>query len=409
MKRILIVDDDAPILESLRLRLHRMQRKWEIVFAGGGECAIEMLEQAHFDVLVTDMRMPGVDGPTLLRTCHERWPHVIRIVLSGYSDSELLNRALPFVHQYLEKPCEPEHLENAVGRCLALHELLERPALRALVGSIRNLPPLPRTFARLKSLMASERASAREVGEVIASDAVVTARVLQMVNSAFFRHARRITNIEQAVTYLGFGTVRNLVMVAEVFGNPVAGGAIAARRLDRLQMRATKVATAACALTAGGPHANDALLAALLHDIGYWVLIQECPHDVETALDIASAEHISLHEAETRVLGASHGEIGAYLLGLWGLPYAVIEAVANHHTPRRVAQKDFDLLAALAVAQALGGSSDAEVWSGRGSWTKRLMPDISPRSARRSTGRKLSGASGRRHERDQAAARAVRG
>lgn len=366
MKRILIVDDDVPVLESLRLRLHRMQQKWNIAFAGGGERAIEMLGEAHFDVLVTDMRMPVVDGPTLLRTCHERWPHVIRIVLSGYSDAAQLNRALPFVHQYLAKPCEPEHLENAIDRCLALHELLQRPALRRLVGSIQQLPPLPRTFARLQTLMDSDCASARDVSAVIASDAVVTARVLQMVNSAFFRQARRISSIEQAVTYLGFATVRNLVMVAEVFGNPVMGDALAARRLDRLQMRATKVANATCALTAGTPHAGDALLAALLHDIGYWVLIQECPREIEKALDIASAEHISLHEAETRVLGASHGEIGAYLLGLWGLPYAVIEAVANHHTPRRVAQKQFDVLAALAVAQAVGGSPDAEVWEREG-------------------------------------------
>jgi HD-like signal output (HDOD) protein/AmiR/NasT family two-component response regulator len=366
MKRILIVDDDAQVLESLRLRLHRMQRKWDIAFAGGGERALEMLGQAHFDVLVTDMRMPGIDGPTLLRTCHERWPHVIRMVLSGYSDTALLNRALAFTHQYLQKPCEPEQLENAIDRCLALHDLLGRPALRGLVGNIRQLPPLPRTFARLQTVMAEEKASAQDVGQVIASDAVVTARVLQMVNSAFFRHARRITNIEQAVTYLGFGTVRNLVMVAEVFGNPVVGDERAAHRLDRLQTRATKVANAVCALTAGSPQADDALLAALLHDIGYWVLIQECPRDMERALDVASAEHICLHEAETRVLGASHGEIGAYLLGLWGLPYAVVEAVANHHTPRHVAQKQFDVLAALAVAQALAGSSDAEVWERKG-------------------------------------------
>lgn len=366
MKRILIVDDDAPVLESLRLRLHRMQHKWNMAFAGSGERAVEMLGQASFDVLVTDMRMPGIDGPSLLRTCHERWPHVIRIVLSGYSDTAMLNRALPFTHQYLQKPCEPEQLENAIDRCLALHDLLERPALRHLVGSIRQLPALPRTFARLQPLMGTETASAHDVSEVIAADAAVTARVLQMVNSAFFRHARRITNIEQAVTYLGFGAVRNLVMVAEVFGKPVAGDELAARRLERLQTRATNVANAVCALTARSPQADDALLAALLHDIGYWVLIQECPRDVERALDIASTERICLHEAETRVLGASHGEIGAYLLGLWGLPYAVIEAVANHHTPRQVAQKQFDVLAALAVAQALGGSSDAHVWEREG-------------------------------------------
>jgi HD-like signal output (HDOD) protein/ActR/RegA family two-component response regulator len=362
VKRILIVDDDTPVLESLRLRLHRRHRQWEMSFAESGERAIEHLEQGHFDVLITDMRMPGIDGPELLRTCHQRWPDVIRIVLSGYTDSALLNRALMFTHQYLEKPCEPAHLENVVDRCLGLQELLNQPALRSLVGRIRQLPALPRTFARLQPLMTSEKASARDVGEVIASDAAVAARVLQMVNSAFFRHARRITNIEQAVTYLGFATVRNLVMAAEIFGNAAASDGHSMRTLDRLQAHAERVTTATCALAAGTAFQDDAMLAGLLHDIGYWVLVQECPQEIAQTRAIASAERISLQDAEARVLGASHGEIGAYLLGLWGLPYAVIEAVANHHAPRRVQQKDFDVLAALAVAHALCGSADADVW-----------------------------------------------
>lgn len=362
MKRILIVDDEVPVLESLRLRLHCMHRKWDVSFAESGARALEQLEQGRFDVLVTDMRMPGIDGPELLRVCHRRWPEVIRIVLSGYSDPALLNRALMFTHQYLEKPCEPEHLENVIDRCLGLQELLNRPALRSLVGRIRQLPALPRTFARLQPLIASENASARDVGEVIASDAVVAARVLQMVNSAFFRHARRITNIEHAVSYLGFPTVRNLVMAAEIFGNAVAADERAMRTLDRLQAHAERVTAATCAIAAGTSFGDDAMLAALLHDIGYWVLVQECPLEIVRAREVASAEHISLQDAEARVLGASHGEIGAYLLGLWGLPYAVIEAVANHHAPRRVQQKEFDVLAALAVAHALCGSADADVW-----------------------------------------------
>jgi HD-like signal output (HDOD) protein len=362
VKSILIVDDDPPVLESLRLRLHRLQHKWEMSFVDSGARAIEELGRRHFDVLVTDMRMPGIDGPTLLSTCHARWPDVIRIVLSGYSDTAMLNRALTFTHQYLEKPCEPEQLENVIDRCLSLHELLNRPTLRTLVGGIRQLPALPRTFARLQPLLRSEKTSARDIGEAIASDAAVTARVLQMVNSAFFRHARRITNIEQAVTYLGFTTVKNLVMVAEIFGAPGAGDDFAVRSLDRLQDHAQKVAVAVCALTAGSAFSDDAMLAALLHDIGYWVLVQECRDDLKRALDIASASQIPLSQAETQVFGASHGEIGAYLLGLWGLPYTVIEAVARHHEPARVKQTEFDVLAAVVVGQALSGTPDSQVW-----------------------------------------------
>jgi HD-like signal output (HDOD) protein/ActR/RegA family two-component response regulator len=362
VKRILIVDDDPPVLESLRIRLHRMQCKWEMSFVDSGARALEQLDQHHFDVLVTDMRMPGMDGPALLQTCQERWPDVIRLVLSGYTDPALLNRALAFTHQYLEKPCEPRQLENVIDRCLGLHELLNRSAVRSLVGRVRQLPALPRTFARLQPLLHSERTSARDVSEVISADAAVTARVLQMVNSAFFRHARRITNIEQAVTYLGFATTRNLVMAAEVFGRTSAGNAFAMRHLDRLQDHAQRVAAGACALTAGTAFADDAMLAALLHDIGYWVLLQECPDELQHAIQHARVANLSLTEAETHAFGASHSELGAYLLGLWGLPYPIIEAVAHHHAPQRIKQTQFDVLAAVAIAHSLSDSQDTDVW-----------------------------------------------
>jgi HD-like signal output (HDOD) protein/ActR/RegA family two-component response regulator len=362
VKRILIVDDEQPVLESLRIRLHRMQCKWEMSFADSGVRALEELDQHHFDVLVTDMRMPGMDGPALLKTCQERWPDVIRLVLSGYTDPVLLNRALPFTHQYLEKPCEPKQLENVIDRCLGLHELLNRPALRSLVGRVRQLPALPRTFARLQPLLHSERTSARDVSEVISADAALTARVLQMVNSAFFRHARRITNIEQAVTYLGFATTRNLVMAAELFGRADTGNGFCMQHLDRLQDHAQRVAVSARALAAGTTFADDAMLAALLHDIGYWVLLQECPSELQQAIRHARVANLPLPEAESQLFGASHGELGAYLLGLWGLPYPIIEAVAHHHAPQRIRQTRFDVLAAVATAHSLSNSQDMDVW-----------------------------------------------
>jgi HD-like signal output (HDOD) protein/ActR/RegA family two-component response regulator len=350
VKRILIVDDEAPVLESLRIRLHRMQCKWTMSFVDSGAQALEQLDRHHFDVLVTDMRMPGMDGPALLQACQERWPDVIRLVLSGYTDPALLNRALAFTHQYLEKPCEPRQLENVIDRCLGLHELLNRPALRSLVGRVRQLPALPRTFAQLQPLLHSERTSAREVSEVISADAAITARVLQMVNSAFFRHARRITNIEQAVTYLGFATTRNLVMGAEIFSLTGTGSDFVMRHLHYLQDHAQRVAAGARALAEGTAFADDAMLAALLHDIGYWVLLQECPDELQRAIHHARVANLSLPEAETHAFGASHAELGAYLLGLWGLPYPIIEAVAHHHAPQRISQTRFDVLSAVAVA-----------------------------------------------------------
>jgi HD-like signal output (HDOD) protein len=122
---------------------------------------------------------------------------------------------------------------------------------------------------------------------------------------------------------------------------------------ERLQTHAQCAAAACKALAGGRASPDDAWLAGLLHDIGYWILIQECPKELASALQLASAEGLPLAECERRVTGATHAEIGAYLLGLWGLPYAVVEAVALHHTPKAVTPHGYDLVGALAVSHAL--------------------------------------------------------
>jgi putative nucleotidyltransferase with HDIG domain len=361
-KRILFVDDEAPILDSLKVRLHRLHGKWDMRFVDSGARALEDLESAPCDVVVTDMRMPGMDGAELLRTVSERFPETVRVVLSGYSELRQIVRLVPYAHQYLAKPCEAPQLENLIDRCLQVQELLGQPTLRAVAGRIRKLPAMPRVYAQLRSMLADDSATVEDVAKVVAADPAIAAKILQIVNSAFFRLSRRISSVQQAVTYLGFSTIRNLALSAELFTQWPQCGASTRLNLDRLQRHVHAVAGAAQALTANTPLADDALLAGLLHDIGYWVLAQECEPDLARSVQIAAERKIPLHQAETEVIGASHAQIGAYLLGIWGLPYQVIEAVAHHHEPRKVAQSQFDVLAALAVAHSLTPSDDASVF-----------------------------------------------
>lgn len=362
MKRILFVDDDPRFLEALKVGLQPRAAAWDMTFVESGARAIQELEQSPHDVLVADVRMPEMDGAQLLRTVRERWPDTIRIVLSGAADLEDVIRLLPIAHQYLSKPFRARRLEEVIDRSLDVKALLSRQSLRALMGSTDRLPAQPRVFSRLRVAMANEKISAREVSRIIRADTMVTAKVLQIVNSAFFGPARRVTSIEQAVTYLGFPAVRNLAMCAEVFAHRPKNYAAVPLSLERLQQHANRVAAVVHALTAGTAWNDDAVLAALLHDIGYWVLVQECPQELEAALDMAITDRIPVHEAEMRVLGASHAEVGAYLLGLWGLPYPIVEAVARHHTPENVQGGKFDVLAALAIAMALSGTDDSDVF-----------------------------------------------
>jgi HD-like signal output (HDOD) protein len=193
------------------------------------------------------------------------------------------------------------------------------------------------------------------------------------VNSAFFRGGRRITNIEQAITHLGFATLRALVMSAEVFAAWPDKSASQTVSLEKLQVHTQHVVAltqsiasmaTATSRAARAQLIDDAILAALVHDLGYWVLAHECPQDLEAAR-LRSIEHsISLHEAERDAIGATHAEIGAYLLGIWGFPYSVVEAVAYHHSPQQVHQTSFDALAALAIAHALAPMSDTDAFQG---------------------------------------------
>jgi HD-like signal output (HDOD) protein/ActR/RegA family two-component response regulator len=350
VKRILFVDDEAALLDGLRGRLRCLRSRWHMVFVESGARALTEMEEQGADVVVADMRMPGMDGAELLTHVRDRWPETIRIVLSGYAEEEQSARLLTVAHQYLSKPCEAQQLENVIGRCIELHQLLSEPGLRAVVGRLKNLPAMPRTYTKLRDAMAKPDASVPDVARIIYEDPAIAAKVLQVVNSAFFRLARRISNIEQAVSYLGFNAIRTLAMSVEVFSLWRAGAVVQGLEPEALQERAHRVAAGARALSEGTAMRDDALLAGLFHNIGHWVLLQECPQQLQLAIDTARSQNLPLHEAERQVIGASHAEIGAYLLGLWGLPYAVIEAVAFQHWPQRVGQAQYDVLAALVTA-----------------------------------------------------------
>lgn len=149
MKHILFVDDEPMILEGLQNMLRRKRKKWKMVFVLGGEKAIEALEAEPFDVIVTDMRMPGMDGATLLKEVQRKYKKTVRIVLSGYSEMESALRAVPVAHQFLSKPCKAELLDSVIERACHLQDLVDDETLVKTIGKIETLPPLPRMYTAL--------------------------------------------------------------------------------------------------------------------------------------------------------------------------------------------------------------------------------------------------------------------
>jgi len=350
MKRVLFVDDEPLVLQGLKASLYARRKEWDMQFAEGGAKAIDLMKQEHFDVLVTDLRMPGVDGTTLVARARTDSPETIRIVLSGYANEEQSQRLVSLAHRYLSKPCEAKKLEECIDRCLKTQSLIQSEDLRTQLGSIGTLPPMPSTFAALQRALADPSVDSGKVAAIIQKDPAVSAKVLQVCNSAFFRLPRRVSSIQQAVSYLGLSTVRSMVLSAELFkpGKSLP----TSMDLGKLQKHAMSVAGIARFLAADTPWAEDAFLAGLLHDVGYLLLGRVFGDNMERALDAAAAG-MALTEAEQSHIGVDHGTAGAYLLGLWGLPYEVVEAVANHEAPDRIAQSSFDVLSAVVVAHAL--------------------------------------------------------
>lgn len=140
MKRILFVDDEKNILDGVRRMLHAARNRWEMEFATSGDAALLASKERPFDVVVTDLRMPGMNGAELLSHIRDQFPGTARIVLSGYSEPALADRAAPVAYRVLGKPCNAKELVDTIERVCTLQDLLCTPALRHIIGTITELP-----------------------------------------------------------------------------------------------------------------------------------------------------------------------------------------------------------------------------------------------------------------------------
>ena len=355
MMRVLFVDDEPNILQGLQRLLRPMRREWEMSFALGPREAMALFDQAPFDVVVSDMRMPEMTGTELLGRIRDINPAVARIVLSGHSQLESAVRSAGIAHQFLAKPCDAEALRETILRVLALRKLLHDPELTRLVAGIGSLPSLPASYAAINDELAGEDPSLQRVAEIISKDIAMSAKVLQLVNSAFFGLARRVETIEQAVTLLGTEIIRSLVLSNAAFSQfrPVSK----TFSLERLWNHSIVTGSIAAAI-ARAEHADktvvgEALQAGMLHDIGQLILATHKAEPFDAALDAASARSVPLLETELEMLGSTHAQVGAYLLGLWGLPDNTVEAVAFHHAPGSCSLSKFAPLTAVHAANAL--------------------------------------------------------
>lgn len=355
-KRALFVDDEPKVLRGLRRMLSVMRNEWEMTFANSGEEALSIMENQNFDVIISDMRMPGMSGVQLLNEVRNRHPQTVRLALSGQSSKESVLSSVGPIHQYLPKPCDLETIQFTLSRLWALKNLLSVPRLQALLAQLERLPSLPGLYNDLMREIRSPHGSLKGVARIVGDDLGMSAKVLQLVNSAFFGSPRHVSDPSQAVTALGMDIIKALAISVCVF-SPFEERAVEHLRMEPLWQHS--LSTGALAkkiaddLGLDEKTADQAFISGLLHDVGKLVYAALLPEEYHAALERVRNEAIGVAEAEQDVMGATHAEMGAYLLGLWGFADPIMKSVAFHHCPQACPDTQIAPLTAVHVANVL--------------------------------------------------------
>jgi HD-like signal output (HDOD) protein len=351
--RLLFVDDEPFLRDGIRRLLTRRRPEWELAFADCGTSALQVMESASFDIVVSDMRMPGMDGAGLLERVRDLDPGVVRIILSGQSDRSAALRAAKVAHQFLAKPFDVALLEATLDRLCGLRQLMSDAKLQHLAGGIESLPSTPKVYTQLVELLAREEASIVEVSEILKQDSAMSAKVLQMVRSAFFGAHVDTVSIDEAVARLGIDVIKSMALTAGVFEAFKQNGDIPGFSAAAEQQHSLSVARASATILRDKAEAGDAFMAGMLHDVGKLVLAAKSPDVLRTVVERASTEGRPMSAVEREELSTTHAEIGGYLLGIWGLPRAVVEAVAHHHAPDGLTCPAMDAATAVHIADVL--------------------------------------------------------
>ncbi len=355
-KRILFVDDEPDILTSLRRMLRPTRSEWDMDFCESGPVALTKMAEAPYDVVVSDIRMPEMDGVELLSRIREQYPRTVRIALSGHSDQATLLRSVGPTHQFLAKPCDADNLIDVILRSCALRDLLADTSLVQFATTLESLPSLPTLYVEVMEELKSPTSSLAKVGDIIARDIGMTAKILQLVNSAFFGIPRQIASPAQAASLLGVEIIRSLVLSVKIFSE--AGDSTPSQLdLDRIWRQAYHASLLGKRIAEeqglDQKSVGDIFLAGMLHDVGILVLASGFPGKYADLLQFAANDPRKLIIAEEEELGKNHAQIGGYLMGLWGLPDSIVEAIYFHHLPSEATTQTFCPLTAVHVAVAL--------------------------------------------------------
>ena len=355
-KHILFVDDESKVLQGLERMLRSLRRDWDMEFVESGPEALDRLAISPFDVVVSDMRMPGMDGCELLHAISDRHPATVRMILSGQCERNAVLKCVGPTHQFLTKPCDSELLKATVARACRLRDHLPDEWVKQVVSSVQSLPSWPSNYSEFTKQLQSPAPSIGRLGEVVSHDPAMAAKIMQLVSSGFFGSPQRVADPAHAVSLLGLDTLAAVAELPGVFF-PLGQEDSQEPFFVALNTHSRLVAEAAKAVaeseTDDGTLIGDAYLSGLLHDVGILVFAKDSPEHYLETIALARMNQTTLKQAEKRTFDTTRDDVGAYLMGLWGLPDPVVRAIAYHLSPSQAPDRTFGPLAAVHVANAV--------------------------------------------------------
>ena len=354
--RILFVDDEPQVLSVLRLMLKPLLAELETEFVTSGPQALAAMAEKPFEVVVSDMRMPGMTGAELLNEVMRLYPQVVRIILSGFADQELVMQCIGSTHLYLSKPISASTLRSTLRRIQELNHRLMNGQIRKLVTQMSCLPTMPGVYFKIVNALQSPNASVQLIADIIERDASLTAKILQLANSAFFGSAGSVTTVVDAVQFLGVQVIGSLALANGIFSsfNKEKGKKLALDDLWQHSVHTGVLARTLCREEIGDlAQSETAFTAGILHDIGKMVIASNLPYQYLQVLSQSQSQQCPTFQVESGIFNVDHADVGGYLLGIWGLPVTLVEAVGLHHHPEMSIDDTFSPLTAVHIANVL--------------------------------------------------------
>ncbi len=361
--RVMFVDDEPQVLNGLVRMLEAADVEWDVETATSGPEALEAMEEEPVDVLVSDMQMPGMDGAQLLDEVSRRYPNTVRMILTGRVQKDDVLRAVGPMHQYIAKPCKAEYLRDTISRACSVRHMLDSTKNNDFLGRISSLPSIPSLYQKVVEEIESEDGTVARVGELVEQDPAMTAKILQLANSAMFGLRWTIKSPAHAAALMGLDTLKSLILTLQVFKS-FGGASVDGFSIDALAEHSFRVASIARSIVKceglSKDFGSEAFTAGLLHDVGKLVLAANAPSAFAAAYAASQSDGLPLVEAELAEFGVGHDVIGGYLLALWGLPQSLVEAVVFHHRPELCVGSELSVAAIVYFANCFAHETETE-------------------------------------------------